>query len=1024
MGIAEYAVRHRVVSWLFAVVLLVGGLVSFTRLGQLEDPEFTLKTALVNTEYPGASALEVEEEVTLPVEKEIQSLPYVDYVTSISSAGLSQITVEMKPIYREKDLKQIWDELRRKTHDIQPRLPPGAGGIQVLDDFGDVYGILLALTGDGYAYQDLKNYADVLTRELVLVEGVGRVQVAGQRQEQVFLELSRNHMANLGISPERIFSLLDTQNTVNPAGKVRVDDEQLRISPDGAFTSVRDLGDLLISEPGAEQLVYLSDVAEIKRGYREVPDHLYRHRGKPALTLGISFAPGVNVVDVGERVRQRLAELSYRQPAGMDLSTVYDQPAEVDESVSAFLWNLGQAVMIVIGVLLLFMGLRSGVLMGGILLLTILGTFIAMAVMGIELQRISLGALIIALGMLVDNAIVITEGILVGITRGLTKVAAAAEIVRQTAWPLLGATVIAITAFAPIGLSSDASGEFTNSLFWVLLVSLLLSWVVAITLTPFFANMLFSGDRVAEADGDSAGEDPYKGGFFRLYRGMLHRSIHHRVLTLIFMCVLLVAAVAGFGLVKQSFFPPSNTPIFLLDYWLPQGSDIRATREGVEKLEASLLKTGHVTSVTSTIGQGAQRFMLPYFPERRYPSYAQLIVEVDERDNIDGVIAELQERLAGEHPSAFIKMKRLMIGPSASATIEARLSGPDPDVLRGLAVKVEEVMHRDPGLEAIRHDWREREKVIVPRFEQAEARRAGVSREDLEQALAMNFSGVQVGLYRDGADLLPIIVRPPEDERLGANNLDQVQVWSRVFEDYIAIRQLVSGFETKLEDGLIMRRDRKRTLTVQAEPDILGDETGDQILRRIRPEIEALALPSGYELSWGGEYELTKDAQEAVFASVPMGYLFMFIITILLFDSLRQPLVIWATVPLAIIGVTIGLLVFNAPFSFMALLGFLSLSGMLVKNGIVLVEQIKLEMDAGNAPLDAVIHASVTRVRPVCMAAVTTILGMVPLLFDAFFKSMAAVIMFGLGFATVLTLIVVPVLYTLAYRIRPDGGTA
>ena len=1023
MSIAEYAVRHRVVSWLFAVVLLVGGLVSFTRLGQLEDPEFTLKTALVNTPYPGASALEVEEEVTLAVEKEIQTLPYVDYVTSISSAGLSQITVEMKPIYREKDLKQIWDELRRKTHDIQSQLPPGAGGIQVLDDFGDVYGIMLALTGDGYSYQDLKNYADVLTRELVLVDGVGRVQIAGQRQEQVFIDLSRNRLANLGISPDRIFSLLGTQNQVNPAGLVRVGDERIRIAPDGAFTSVESLGDLLISDPGAEQLVYLSDVAEIKRGYREVPDHLYRHAGKPALTLGISFAPGVNVVDVGTRVRDRLDQLSYRQPAGMELSTVYDQPAEVDASVSAFLWNLGQAVMIVIGVLLLFMGLRSGVLMGGILLLTILGTFIAMAIMGIELQRISLGALIIALGMLVDNAIVITEGILVGMKRGLTKVAAAAEIVRQTAWPLLGATVIAITAFAPIGLSSDASGEFTNSLFWVLLVSLLLSWVVAITLTPFFANLLFSADRAAE-EGDDAGEDPYKGRFFQIYRGMLHRSIHHRVLTLVFMCVLLVAAVVGFGLVKQSFFPPSNTPIFLLDYWLPQGSDIRATREGVEKLEASLLETDHVTSVTSTIGQGAQRFMLPYFPERRYPSYAQLIVKVDERDNIDGVIAGLQERLPETHPSAFIKMKRLMIGPTASATIEARLSGPDPDVLRGLAVKVKEIMHRDPGLQAIRHDWREREKVIVPRFEQAEARRTGVTRDDLEQALAMNFSGVQVGLYRDGADLLPIMARPPADERLGADNLNQVQVWSRVFEDYIAIRQLVSGFETELEDGLIMRRDRKRTLTVQAEPDILGDETGDQVLRRIRPEIEALPLPRGYELSWGGEYELTKDAQAAVFASVPMGYLLMFIITILLFDSLRQPLVIWATVPLAIIGVTIGLLVFNAPFSFMALLGFLSLSGMLVKNGIVLVEQIKLESDAGNAPLDAVIHASVTRVRPVCMAAVTTILGMVPLLFDAFFKSMAAVIMFGLGFATVLTLIVVPVLYTLAYGIRPDGETA
>ena len=1022
-GVAEYAVRHRVVSWLFAVVLLVGGLISFTRLGQLEDPEFTLKTALVNTPYPGASAQEVEEEVTLPIEKEIQSLPYVDYVTSISSAGLSQITVEMKPIYREDALKQIWDELRRKTHDIQPRLPPGAGGIQVLDDFGDVYGILLALTGDGYSYQDLKNYADVLTRELVLVDGVGRVQIGGQRQEQVFIDLSRNRLANLGISPDRIFSLLDTQNTVNPAGQVRVGDERLRIVPDGAFNSVSSLGDLLISEPGAEQLVYLSDVAEIERGYKEVPDHLYRNAGKPALTLGISFAPGVNVVDVGARVRARLAELSYRQPAGMELATVYDQPAEVDASVSAFMWNLAQAVMIVIGVLLLFMGLRSGVLMGGILLLTILGTFIAMAVMGIELQRISLGALIIALGMLVDNAIVITEGILVGMKRGLTKVAAAAEIVRQTAWPLLGATVIAITAFAPIGLSSDASGEFTNSLFWVLLVSLLLSWVVAITLTPFFADLLFSADRAVE-EGDDTGEDPYKGRFFQLYRGMLHRAIHHRVLTLLFMFVLLVAAILGFGLVKQSFFPPSNTPIFLLDYWLPQGSDIRATREGVEKLEASLLETDHVTSVTSTIGQGAQRFMLPYFPERRYPAYAQLIVKVDERENIDGVIAGLEKRLPELQPAAFIKMKRLMIGPSASATIEARLSGPDPDVLRGLAVKVQEIMHRDPGLQAIRHDWREREKLIVPRFEQAEARRTGVTRKDLEQALAMNFSGTQVGLYRDGADLLPIIARPPEEERLGADNLNQVQVWSRVFNDYIAIRQVVSGFDTELEDGLIMRRDRKRTLTVQAEPDVLGDETGDQVLRRIRPAIEALPLPRGYELSWGGEYELTKDAQAAVFASVPMGYLLMFIITMLLFDSLRQPLVIWATVPLAIIGVTIGLLVFNAPFSFMALLGFLSLSGMLVKNGIVLVEQIKLESDAGNAPLDAVIHASVTRVRPVCMAAVTTILGMVPLLFDAFFKSMAAVIMFGLGFATVLTLVVVPVLYTLAYRIRPDGETA
>ncbi|WOA30398.1 efflux RND transporter permease subunit [Alloalcanivorax xenomutans] len=1023
MGIAEYAVRHRVVSWLFSIILLVGGILGFMRLGQLEDPEFTLKTAMVITPYPGASPREVEEEITLPLEKAIQSLSYVDYITSISNPGLSQITVEMKPIYREKDLKQIWDELRRKVNDLQPGLPPGAGNVRVMDDFGDVYGMLLALTGDDYSYQDLEDFANVLVRELVLVPGVGKVEIAGQREEQVFVELSRERLANLGISPQRIFSLLGTHNTVKPAGHVRVGDEHLRIAPGGELNSLATLRDLLISEPGADQLVYLGDVARIERGYREVPSHLYRHQGLAALTLGVSFAPRVNVVEVGARVRARLAELTHRQPAGMDIALVYDQPAEVKNSVNSFLWNLTQAVMIVIGVLLLFMGLRSGVLMGGVLLLTILGTFVVMAVMGIELQRISLGALIIALGMLVDNAIVITEGILVGIKRGLSKVAAAAAIVRQTAWPLLGATVIAITAFAPIGLSSDASGEFTNSLFWVLLISLLLSWVVAITLTPFFADLIFSRDKVSD-DNDER-EDPYAGRFFHLYRGLLERAIHHRVLTLVLMGVLLVASVAGFGLVKQSFFPPSNTPIFLIDYWLPEGSDIRATVDNTARLEASLQEMEQVTGVTSTIGQGAQRFMLPYFPEKAYPSFAQLIVRVDQRDNIEAVIRETRERLEQEHLSAFAKIKRLMIGPSASATIEARLAGPDPEVLRSLAVEVEAIMRSEPGLESIRHDWREKVKVVKPRLQQAQARRAGVTREDLQDALEMNFSGLRVGLFRDGADLLPIIARSPDEERLGADNLKRVRVWSPVFEDHIAIEQIVSRFDTELEDGLILRRDRKRTLTIQAEPKLLGEETGDQVLRRIRPEVEALPLPPGYELTWGGEYELTKDAQAAVFASVPLGYLFMFIITILLFDTLRQPLVIWATVPLAIIGVTIGLLTFNASFSFMALLGFLSLSGMQIKNGIVLVEQIKLELAEGAEPLTAVVHASVTRVRPVCMAAVTTILGMAPLLFDAFFRSMAAVIMFGLGFATVLTLIVVPVLYTLAYRMRPaNSGTA
>ena len=1016
MNIAEYSIRHKVVSWLFTVILLVGGVISFTRLGQLEDPEFTLKIAMVITNYGGASPRQVEEEVTLPVEKAIQTLPYVKNVTSISSNGLSQIQVEIKPKYKAHELKQIWDELRNKMTDLQSQLPPGAGTIQVIDDFGDVYGILMAITGEGYSYQELQDYADYLTRDLVLVEGVGKVTIGGQREEQVLVEISRARLASLGISPDRIFGLLQTQNTVNPAGKVRVGNEYIRIYPTGEFPSVQAMGNLLISEPGANELVYLRDVASIERGYAEVPNHLYRFNGGPALTLGISFASGINVVDVGARVDQRLKELQYQRPVGMELATIYNQPQEVDKSVSAFMLNLGEAVAIVIAVLLVFMGLRSGVLMGGVLLLTILGTFILMKMMAIDLQRISLGALIIALGMLVDNAIVVTEGILVGMKRGLSKLQAASLVVKQTIWPLLGATVIAIMAFAPIGLSDDSTGEYTNSLFWVLLISLMLSWITAITLVPFFAEQFFSDKDVGGEDGE--GEDPYKGRVFVLYRRLLDRAIHHRVLTLSGMFVLLVVAVLGFGFVKQAFFPPSNTPMYLVDYWLPQGSDIRATREAVSELEASLLEMDSVTQVTSTIGQGAARFMLPYAPEKSYPSYAQLIVQVKDRESINPALAATRDLIREEHLQAFAKVKRLMIGPSPAASIEARFSGPDPKILRDLGLKAQAIMAADGALESIRHDWRQQEKVIRPQFLEAQARRAGISREDLDNTLALNFSGRTVGLYRDGSKLLPIVARPPDDERLSANNLNDVQVWSPVYSTYIPISQVVGDFDTEWENALVMRRDRKRTLTVQAEPDVLGEETADHVLRRIRPEIEALELPPGYSLTWGGEYEASRDAQEAVFGSLPMGYLFMFIITMLLFDSLRQPLVIWATVPLAIIGVTMGLLLLNAPFGFMALLGFLSLSGMLVKNGIVLVEQIKLEMES-REPFDAVVLASISRVRPVCMAAITTILGMVPLLFDAFFESMAVVIMFGLGFATVLTLIVIPVLYTLVYGIKP-----
>ena len=1020
MNLAQYSIEKKVVSWMFALILLIGGITSYNGLGRLEDPSFTLKTAMIITAYPGASPEQVEEEVSYPIENALQQLAYVDYVTSISSAGLSQVTVEMKNHYRKKDLKQIWDELRSKISDLSPRLPPGVQPSQIMDDFGDVYGILLAVTGDGYSYEELKDYVDLLRRELVLVKGIGKVSIAGEQQEQVVVEISRNKLSALGISPSRIYQLLQTQNQVSNSGSIKIGSEYIRLHPSGEFQDVSELQNLIISNPGSSSLIYLGDVAKVRRDYADVPKNITNYNQQQALLIGVSFSSGVNVVKVGEVLNKRMQELEYVRPIGMEVNHVYNQPAEVDQSMNDFMLSLAEAVAIVIFVLLIFMGLRSGLLIGLILLLTVLGTFIFMKLYGIDLQRISLGALIIALGMLVDNAIVVTEGILIGLKQGKTKLQASVEIVKQTQLPLLGATVIAIAAFAPIGLSSHATGEFAGSMFWVLLISLLLSWLTAITLTPFFADLMFkeaAGKGGVKQSENNEEQELYQGALFNAYKSLLNLCMTHRVKTMLLMVVLMLLAIFGMGLVKQSFFPASNTPMFYLDYWRVQGSDIRETQADVESIQAYLKDNKKVQQVTSTTGRGAPRFMLTYTPEKSYAAFGQLIIRVENREAINPVIKDLRHYMQGNYPQAEFKIKRMEIGPSTDAKIEARFSGPNPDVLRKLASDAQLVLQQEPGAHNIRHDWRQRTKVIRPQFNEAMGRRVGISKQDLDQVLLTSFSGKQVGLYRDGTQLLPIVARPPENERFNVDSLPDLQIYSQVTKSYVPLGQVVNGFETDWEDSLIMRRDRKRTITVKADHDVLGDETPASVFNRVRPLIEAIELPAGYKMEWGGEFETSSDAQAALFGGLPIGYLAMFAITVLLFNSLKTPLVIWATVPLAVIGVAFGLLVMQAPFSFMALLGMLSLTGMLIKNGIVLADQIGLELESGKEPYAAVFDSALSRMRPVAMAAITTILGMIPLLFDAFFISMAVTIMFGLAFATVLTLIVVPVLYTMVYKI-------
>ncbi|MDP0588362.1 MAG: efflux RND transporter permease subunit [Candidatus Endonucleobacter bathymodioli] len=1022
MTVVEYFIRHRVISWLFVVLLMAGGWVSFLGLGQLEFPEFALKQAAIITKYPGASPQQVEEEVTLRLEEAIQELGYVKNITSISSEGSSQIIVDMKDRYDKKKLPQIWDELRRKINDAQKELPPGVYPSLVQDDYGDVYGMLLNITGEGYSHRDIENYGDFLKRELVLIPGVKKISISGQRQQQVVLEISREKIAALGIDIVWLVSLIKNQNVVSNAGRMLVDGRSIRIHPTGEFSDVRELEQLVFSTPGSSQLVRLGDIVTISKTYDETPSILYHFNGKPALSFGISFSSGVNVVRTGNVVREKLEMLENQRPIGMDVDTVYDQPKVVSESVSGFLINLLESVAIVIAVLLFAMGVRSGLLMGAVLLLTILGTFIVMRVLHIELQLISLGALIIALGMLVDNAIVVTEGIQIGLQRGLNRLEAAQLVVKQTQWPLLGATIITVMAFAPIGLSEESTGEFCVSLFQVLLISLMLSWVTAITLTPFFCHLLFN-DLERGNSQVSKDFDPYQGSLFIFYKQLLCVALRCRVASIGLIVLALFLAIAAFGHVKNVFFPPSNTPIFFVDFWMPEGTDIRATESEILRFEKQVRELEGVSAVTTVVGMGAQRFVLPYMPEKQYHSYGQLIIEAQDLGKIIELVPDVEFILDNDFTDVEYRVKYLQNGPAPAAEIEARFYGEDPIVLRYLAAKAMDVLKNEPLATNIRHGWRNRSSIVRPHLDEASARRSGISKKSLDEALLINFSGKKVGVYREGSQLLPIIIRAPALERLHADSLVDLQVWSTDRKSFVPITQAVTHFSTEWEDALIVRRERKRMLSVMADPSLLSGETTDRVFHRIKDKVEAISLPDGYKLEWGGSYEKAADAQKAVFASIPMGYLFMFLITILLFNSIRQALAIWFTVPLALIGVVTGLLLLDAPFSFMALLGLLSLSGMLIKNGIVLVEQINLELGDGRGGQDAIFHASVSRARPVCMAALTTVLGMIPLLFDTFFQSMAITIIFGLGFATVLTLIILPVIYSLLYKTSFKGFT-
>lgn len=1010
MNLAEIAIRKKTITLVITILMIGAGLYSFTQLGRLEDPEFTIKDAKVVTQYPGATPREVEQEVTDILETAIQEMPQLDYLVSTSEEGLSIITPTIKDKYDKHTLPQVWDELRRKVSDAQEKLPPGVKPSIVNDDFGDVFGLFFAVTGEDFSYRELKDYVDDIRKELLLISGVTKIEMWGIQQETIYVEISRAKMAQLGISPNEIYTILGQQNLVYPAGQVRVGDEYITISSSGDIDSVDSISNLIIrSKTDASKLIYLKDIAKVYRGYETPPKTIMRFNGKKSIAMGVAISPDENVVKVGQSVIQRINELKNITPLGINIETIYNQATEVKKSVNSFLNSLLQAVVIVIIVLLIFMGLRSGLLIGGMLLLTILGTFIFMDIYSITLQRISLGALIIALGMLVDNAIVVTDGILVRIESGEDAIEAAKKVVAQTMWPLLGATLVAILAFSMISMSQDSTGEYTATLFQVMLISLLLSWIIAVTITPLFCVYCL------KAKPGQQHENPYEGKVYKIYQGFLSLCIRFRYITVLVTLGLLGAALIAFGYVDQSFFPDSTMKEFMVDFWRPQGTDIRATDQDIQEIEKHILAMDGIKSVSSFVGAGATRFTLIYAPEDINSSYAQLLVTAEDHKNIQSeYIPAIREYLAENYPDSEPDVKKFRMGTGAGFLIQIRFSGPDPAILRQIAEQAMDILRRDGGSRNIRTDWRQRVKVVEANFSENKARRAGISRQDLQAALQNTFTGVVAGLYREDNELIPIISRSPEEEHNNIESIQDIQIWSPLTMGTIPIGQVVNGYEIKWRDPILKRRNRKLTITVQADP---KDGSASNVLNRTLDQIRAISLPPGYAMEMGGEYEDSEKAQAGIYKNIPPVLIAMILLVVILFNALRQPAIIWLSVPLALIGVSFGLLLTNQSFGFMALLGFLSLSGMLIKNSIVLLDQIDLEISEGKQPYKAIIDSSVGRMRPVSMAAITTILGMTPLLFDVFFVSMAVTIMFGLLFATLLTLIVVPTFYAIFFKI-------
>ena len=1010
MNLAKYSLDNTKVIYFFLAVLLIGGVFSFGKLGKKEDAPFVIKSAVIMTRYPGAEPAEVERLITEPISREIQSMSGVYKIKSESMYGISKITFELLPSLPASSIPQKWDELRRKVLNIQPQLPSGSSVPTVSDDFGDVFGIYYGLTADdGFSYEEMRNWAERIKTQVVTADGVMKVALFGTQTEVVNISISVNKLAGMGIDPKQLAGLLQSQNQIINTGEITAGEQQLRVVANGMYTTVDDIRNQVITTRAGQ--VKLGDIAVIEKGYMDPPSTIMRVNGKRAIGIGVSTDPQRDVVLTGEMVDKKLAELLPLMPVGLNLESLYLENVIAKEANNGFIINLIESILIVIVIIMLVMGMRAGVLIGTSLVLSIGGTLLIMSFMGVGLNRTSLAGFIIAMGMLVDNAIVVTDNAQIAIARGVDRRKALIDGATGPQWGLLGATFIAICSFLPLYLAPSSVAEIVKPLFVVLAISLGLSWVLALTQTTVFGNFIL------KSKAKNAGKDPYDKPFYHKFEKILSVLIRRKIVTLGSMIALFVVSLVVMGMMPQNFFPSLDKPYFRADVFYPDGYGVNDVAREMKKVEAHLLKLPEVKKVSITFGSTPLRYYLASTSVGPKPNFANVLVELNDSKYTKEYEEKFDVYMKANFPNAITRTSLFKLSPAVDAAIEIGFIGPNVDTLVALTNQALEIMHRNPDLINIRNSWGNKIPIWKPIYSPERAQPLGVSRQGMAQSIQIGTNGMTLGEFRQGDQVLPILLKGNSvADSFRINDLRTLPVFGNGPET-TSLEQVVSEFDFRYRFSNVKDYNRQLVMMAQCDPrrGVNAIAAFNQIWSQVQKEIK---IPEGYTLKYFGEQESQVESNEALAKNLPLTFFLMFTTLLLLFKTYRKPTVILLMLPLIFIGIVLGLLLLGKSFDFFAILGLLGLIGMNIKNAIVLVDQIDIENQSGLDPRKAVIKATISRIVPVAMASGTTILGMLPLLFDAMFGGMAATIMGGLLVASALTLFVLPVAYCAIHRIK------